>query len=139
MAAVLAVVEVSTKKLHFCSAGQLPLLLVRAENGAPKVQALKSSGIALGLDSGPVFDDTLEEKVVELRAGDRVVLFSEGVLKVKNEKGEEFGEARFRELVEKLASRNSSAFVNLVMGNVDKWRGSAPQTDDVTVATLKVM
>lgn len=142
VAAVLAMLEPGDaaagrkSRIRFCSVGQLPLYLLRAGGGS-KVQALKTAGIALGLDPGPIFEKTLEEGSVELSPGDRIVLFSEGALRVKNDAGEPFGEARFRDLVEKLASRNSNAFVNLAVGHIDKWRGAAPQTDDITILTLK--
>ena len=51
--------------------------------------------------------------------------------------GEEFGRERFVEMVGQNAKMNSSALVNIIAGRIDRFRGEAAVTRDVTIITLK--
>ena len=117
------------------SAGHLPLLVYRHSTG--KMAMVNPEGLALGLDTGPVFEDALQEGEIPIGVGDRLVLYTDGALKVQNAEGEEFGEQRFYKVVGKEAPKNSQAFVNFVGGGIDMFHLDAQQNDDITISTIK--
>jgi len=131
--ALIVVLDTSTNEAIAASAGHRPIVLWRAG----KTATVNPNGIALGLDIGPVFDKTIEEKKFTLQKNDRVVLHTDGVIGARNEQGEVYGEERFLEAVRRQGAMNSAAFVNFIAGGVDKFLGEAEQTDDITVCTLK--
>ncbi|MFQ5843855.1 MAG: PP2C family protein-serine/threonine phosphatase [Planctomycetota bacterium] len=131
--ALVAVVQTTEGQVTAASAGHRPILLWRPG----KTATINPNGIALGLDVGPVFDKTIEEKKFTLQKNDRVVLYTDGVIAAQNEGGEAFGDARLGEAVRRHGGMNSAAFVNLVAGAVDVFLGGAEQTDDITISTLK--
>ena len=47
-----------------------------------------------------------------MQKGDRLVLYTDGVVSAKNEEGEAYGDERFQESVRKQGGMNSAAFVN---------------------------
>src|SRR5690606_38501087 len=57
--------DLDTRELRYCRAGHEPPLLMRASGGA---EALPGTGMAVGLDEGPLFDELLEEHSVKLRS-----------------------------------------------------------------------
>jgi len=71
---------------HYCNAGHLyPILL---SGGA--VRTLEQGGAVLG-----VFADwTYEDFKIELREGDRLLLFTDGITEASDAKGQEFAESR---------------------------------------------
>src|SRR5204862_183472 len=79
-----------------------------------KARSIHSDGIALGFDKGPVFERTLREIELELKPGDRIVLCTPGLFGIKDSGGNELGEGRFYQLVEREAGKASGAFVKLV-------------------------
>ncbi|HEX5135396.1 MAG TPA: SpoIIE family protein phosphatase, partial [Planctomycetota bacterium] len=131
--ALIVVLDTSTHEAVAASAGHRPIVLWRAG----KTATVNPNGIALGLDIGPVFDKTIEEKKFSVQKNDRVVLYTDGVIGARNDAGEVYGEERFLEAVRRQGAMNSAAFVNFIAGGVDKFLGEGGQTDDITVTTLK--
>jgi serine phosphatase RsbU (regulator of sigma subunit) len=133
--ALYAVIDTAAGKPTIASAGHLPMLVYRHATG--KLAKVNPEGIALGLDVGPVFDRTLQEGDIPIGAGDRIVIYTDGALKVQSEAGEEYGEPRFYESVQREAPKNSQAFVNFVGGAIDQFHLGAPPNDDITISTVK--
>lgn len=133
--AVYVVIDTAQGKATLASAGHPAVLVFRQATG--KLAKVNPAGIAMGLDVGPVFDRELEEGDVPLGPGDRLVLYTDGALKITNEGGEEFGEQRFYAAVAREAPKNSQAFVNFVGSAIDQFHLTTPQNDDVTISTVK--
>jgi serine phosphatase RsbU (regulator of sigma subunit) len=133
--AVYVVIDTAQGKATLASAGHPAVLVFRQATG--KLAKVNPAGIAMGLDVGPVFDRELEEGDVPLGPGDRLVLYTDGALKITNENGEEFGEQRFYGAVAREAPKNSQAFVNFVGSAIDQFHLTTPQNDDVTISTVK--
>jgi hypothetical protein len=133
--AIVALLDTQSGEVTLASAGHHPAILWRAG----KTASLNPNGIALGLDIGPVFDRTIEEKRITMQKNDRLVLYTDGVMSAVNDGGEAYGEARLMESVRKQGAMNSAAFVNFVAGGVDKFLSGEEQDDDITISTLKRM
>ena len=131
--ALVVVLDTASHEAYAASAGHRPIVLWRQG----KTATVNPNGIALGLDIGPVFDKTIEEKKFTLQKNDRVVLYTDGLIAAKDEGNEAYGEERFLEAVRRQGAMNSAAFVNFIAGGVDKFLGEGEQTDDITVCTLK--
>ena len=104
-----------------------------------EVSVVHGEGLALGLDAGAVFDRRLEEVVVDMPQGTRIVLTTVGTYAFEDQQGVEFGVERFQELVRKQAPKNSEAFLNLVLGTLDMELGEEERLSDATIVTAKRM
>jgi len=133
--ALYAVIDTGNGTARIASAGHLPLVIYR--HGIGKTAIVNPEGIALGLDVGPVFDRSINEVEVEIGPGDRLVLHTDGALKVQNETGDEFGEQRLYATIKQEAPKNSQAFVNFVGAAIDNFHLKTPQNDDITISTVK--
>ena len=131
--AMILVMDAADGQIVAASAGHKPLIMWRKG----KTATINPSGIALGLDIGPVFDKTIEDKKITMQKGDRLVLYTDGVVSAQNDEGEAYGDDRFQESVRKQGGMNSAAFVNFAAGGVDTHLGGAPQRDDITITTVK--
>jgi len=74
---------------------------------------------------------------VSLQPRDRLTLVSDGMFRVRNSRKEKFGEQRLDGLVLKFGPMNSTAFVNMVVNEVDLFHEGAAQRDDLTVLTVR--
>lgn len=133
--ALYAVIDTGNGTAKVASAGHLPLVIYR--HGIGKTAIVNPEGIALGLDVGPVFDRSVSEVEVDIGVGDRLVLHTDGALKVQNETGDEYGEARLYDVIKQKAPMNSQAFVNFVGSAIDLFHTATPQNDDITISTVK--
>ncbi len=126
--------DISRCELHFARAGHCPLLHLDG-SGA---HFLQPNGIGLGLDSGPLFRSTIEDRVLRFDAGEVVVLYSDGLVEARNERGEEYGETRLCKSVESVRHLDALAIKDRIVSNVKAFVGSARVHDDLTCVVLKV-
>ena len=135
--AIMAVLTVETRQMTVCSAGHNPMVVYKER--AQKCGILNPGGIALGFDKGPNFDRILKESTITLEPGDRVVLYTDGVVEAMNAKHEEYGEDRFYQFVLTHARMTSKDFVRALVRDLDDHKGKAEQHDDITIATIRLL
>ncbi len=135
--ALYCILNKKSREIRVASAGHNPLVVWRAAEN--QIQLVNPSGIALGFDKGPVFERTVKEEKVALNPGDRVVMYTDGVVEAMNADNQEFGDKRFHQLVKQLGTRDSNQMLNLVIKAIDDYRGDAPQSDDITIVTLRLL
>ncbi len=131
------VLNVKTHQLKVASAGHNPLVVFRAETGENEL--VKPQGIALGFDKGTIFDNHIHEMEIQLKPGDRICAYTDGVNEAMNDQSEEFGDDRFYNLVKQHARLSSKDFVNAIVQELEAHRGQAEQSDDITITTLAVL
>jgi sigma-B regulation protein RsbU (phosphoserine phosphatase) len=136
--AIMVELDPATGKGRYVSAGHTDCLLLRSDGEA---EWLNSTGTPFGLMPPDILELTqpYEERSFELHPGDLISLFSDGVTEAQNEDENEFGEARLAELLRPLAGQPSEVIVNRVYEEIDRFAGSAPQYDDITLFIIKRM
>ena len=118
------------RRLVFCNAGHNPPILVRA-NGS--VLRPHSDDAVLGY-----FEDwRYREQSLELARGDRLLLFTDGMVEAFDETGTEFGDERLVELAVAYRHRDATSLHRLLTSAVMAHCGSRPQ-DDATLLVLEV-
>lgn len=91
------------------------------------------TSIPVGIDP----DARYEVSRVRLSPGDRVVLYSDGVIDERNPAGEPFGQERLERAL--AASRNCDADVIEIFKAVARFAEGAPPTDDATAASIEYL
>lgn len=119
---------------RFASCGHNPPYLHRKSTG--KVEEIGSDGMVLGPDVSSRFDQALQETLVMLEAGDRLVLYSDGLVEATNAQGEMF-ESRIQKALPGLQSADSAGFVASLLRELDGFRGPKPLPDDLTLVTVR--
>ena len=59
-------------------------------------------------------------------------LFTDGFVDAVDDKGEQFGDERFRKTVDEISALPSQKFISQLMKSVDDFTDDAPQFDDLT-------
>jgi len=135
--ALYCILNKKTNEIRVASAGHNPMIVWRA--AANRIQLVNPNGIALGFDKGPVFERSVKEESLVLGHGDRIVVFTDGTVEAMDAANREFGDKRFYDLVAQLATRDSNQLLNLLVKALDDHKGSAPQSDDITIVTLRYL
>ena len=123
------VYDPSSGQLRYSSAGHNPALLVRANSNEPAW--LRTPGIALGLRRKSIF----KQAELILTAGDRLVLYTDGVTEARNQEGDEFGEQRLFETIRSVENSSAGEMVDAVLEAVHRFAAGTPQHDDITLIT----
>ena len=79
-----------------------------------------------------------EEAVVDLRQGDVLIAFTDGVPKALNPADEEFGEDRLKDALVRLSGLPVGEMSSRLLQELKQWISDAAQYDDLTFVLMKV-
>ncbi|MEP7270357.1 MAG: SpoIIE family protein phosphatase [Acidobacteriota bacterium] len=122
--------DARTHELTYINAGHNPPLLVRA-NG--EVTRLDIGGFPVGITP----DGEYREGWAQLFPGDVLVIYSDGASESQNEEGDEFGEGRLLEIVQKNRTRTAAGIRDRIDEALTQFVGKAKTIDDLTLVILK--
>jgi sigma-B regulation protein RsbU (phosphoserine phosphatase) len=115
--------------LTYCNAGHNPPMLI----GRRGVRRLEEGGLILGM-----FDHvTYDQGEVRLDPGDIIVVFSDGVSEALSAAGDEFGEPRLQEVVQRDFHADPQVLLERVLEAVRDFTKGAVQNDDVTAMIVR--
>lgn len=126
----LAVLEGRSGRLRYVNAGHNTQYVVRTDGS---VLPLPSTGRPPGLYPGGGY----EESSVELREGDALFLFTDGLVETEDESGEPFGMPRLEALLRVNRDRDLPVLLAQVDGAVRGHRGPLEAADDATMVALR--
>ena len=125
----LAHYDAATSQLTYSNAGHLPPLVVSRDG---KVRRLDCGGTVVGLMDGMRY----EEDRFQMKAGDILVGYSDGITEPENDFGE-FGEERLMEVVARYRDHPLHVISAQVMLALDAWIGAEEQPDDITLVLAR--
>jgi sigma-B regulation protein RsbU (phosphoserine phosphatase) len=117
-------------ELRWANAGHPKPVLVRT-NG--ELVSLDSTGMPLGLLDAAAY----ETKSMQLEAGDKIVLYSDGLSEAENGEGQFFDPAMFRDVLRKHAVAGSIELHDRLVEAVNEFTEDAEPTDDITTLVLE--
>jgi sigma-B regulation protein RsbU (phosphoserine phosphatase) len=105
---------------------------------------LRSDGTTLRLDKGGMILGVLptttpyDHDGMPLLSGDLLVLFTDGVSEAMSSAGREYGEDRLETILSASRDRTAQEIIEAVHKDILEFARGAPQSDDITMMTLKV-
>ena len=133
LSAFCAEIELDSGRLTYSNAGHDPPLWIDA--GGTETRELEAPGAILG-----AFHDTgLESRSVVLRAGDTLVLYTDGVTEARSHQREFFGEERLKAVTAAAVAVGGGAqsVLESVTTAVDAFTAGAEQADDLTIVVVQ--
>lgn len=116
--------------LTYSSAGHPPPLLLHADGG---LECLDHHGPVIGLYDGQTF----EHEKRQLQPGDKIVLYTDGVVEIGNSAGEWFGKTRFYETACKYRHELPRKFVDSIYAAVKNHGAATDPEDDISLLALE--
>jgi serine phosphatase RsbU (regulator of sigma subunit) len=121
--------------LRYINAGHLPPLWLRTRPAAPAaMERLADGGPVLGVLSAA----TYRTVSIEVRPGDLLVLFSDGIVEAPNNRGEPFGEQRLIAVVEAQQHRPAREICDAILAAVRTFTANAGVQDDQTLLVVRL-
>jgi len=128
-----AILDARTMTLNYVNAGHNPPLLLQGTSSS--VRLLKAKGIALGV----IDEIDLQSVKVDLKPGDVLVLYTDGVTEAINASDEEFGEERLLQVIAENRTRPAQEILDRVLAAITAHAGNQPQFDDITLMVLRAV
>ena len=130
---IYAVLDPLRHTLTLARAGHETPLLWR--NG--HVETIKSPGMAIGIDSGEMFDLFIQDTTLTLIPGDMLLLYTDGVIEMQNSEQQEFGRDNLRQIICTSADSGARQTIENIITHIGRFRGDAPAYDDITLIALQ--
>ena len=128
--AVLCEYNPNSRRLNYVNAGHNAPILRRA-NGT--LETLEAGGLPLGIRPATNY----ETASLELKPGDALIFFTDGVVEAFNGGGEEFGNARWLNAMRNLPDWDAQQTLQFLMKRVDEFVGATRQSDDITCLVFR--
>lgn len=115
--------------VRLLNAGHLPPLILRDSTVEEIAQGTAALGVlpeAVGV-----------EQQIELRPGESLVVYSDGLSEARNEAGEFFGDERILALLAACAQSSANQIGSRLLAEVDRFVGEARAHDDLSMIVLK--
>lgn len=128
----LARYDEDSRVLTYCNAGHNPPLVHRADGS---IEALLPTGAAIGLIEQAEF----LQGTITLRPGDRMVLYTDGVVESMNAEEQLFGQERLETLLRETSGSSARNMIGSLKEQLQKFSGETIPGDDTTVIAISVV
>jgi sigma-B regulation protein RsbU (phosphoserine phosphatase) len=127
----LARYDEESRQLTYCNAGHNPPLVYKVDGS---IQSLLPTGAAIGLVERAQFKQT----TISLNPGDRVLLYTDGVVESSDKKSELFGQDRLEEFLRASSQLSAHQVVTSLRDLLQQFIQSTTPTDDTTIIAVRV-
>jgi hypothetical protein len=127
--------ERSAQMLRYVNAGHLPPMLVRRNDGGElEIQRLTEGGPVLGL----LKDADYRQGHAAVRAGDLLLLYSDGVVEAESPTGEQFEEARLLAVLRDNWGKPAAEIRDEMLKQVQRFLDKGQAQDDLTLVVVRI-
>ena len=124
-------VDTECGKALYSAAGHPPLLLWKNDN----LERIESNGLLFGVIPDPEFP----VRELCLDSGERLLLYTDGLIEPQNARGEFFGDRKLAEVLRRNQSRPPIQLAEEILSEIHVWRpAELPQQDDITLVVIDV-
>jgi phosphoserine phosphatase RsbU/P len=124
--------DLAARRLSYANAGHNCPLLFRSNTAA--CVPLDAEGLILGVKKRVLF----EEKTLQLKKGDRLLLYTDGVTEALNEQGEFFDIPRLGDLFSSYRDKRPETVIRRLIEALHAFRGTTPLGDDVSMTVMNL-
>jgi len=130
MTLLLVAVDAPAGRVHYVSAGHEPLLRLRQD----QILRAEEGDAILGLEP----DRAFTEHTLDLRAGDFLLLYTDGVIEAINFAGQTFGRERLHAALRQFGTLPPDQALGNIRWDVRRFVGLAEQSDDLAMVGLRL-
>ena len=121
-----------TMTAHVVTAGHPPIFLIQKSDGA--IIEIRTPNLALAVQALTQYT----EQAVHVNHGDVLILYTDGITEAMNDKGEQFGADRLKELISNTERGSSEGLSNSIMASVRTFAIKKEFADDATIVVVRV-
>jgi serine phosphatase RsbU (regulator of sigma subunit) len=128
----MSLIKIKGNRLVTSSAGMPPMLIFKHSNATIDEVIIK------GMPMGAVEDFSYQQETRKLESGDVILLMTDGLMELFNDKKDMFGFEKVKKVFEEIALKSPGEILDSLFTIAEDWRNSKPQDDDLTFVVIKV-
>lgn len=126
------ILSLETREFSYVSAGHPGPL---HQGGDGRITMHESTGPPVGL----IDDPTYEERRIRLEPGDRLWLYTDGLVEARDPSGREFGDGAFVDVLKRQRTVSIDQAVKGMTDSVHQWQKGRPAHDDLSILGIQVL
>lgn len=126
LTAFYGIIDTENQVIDYSSAGHNDVLVLK-QNG--EIIPLHSNATVIGISDEIIYPSDS----YKLDTGDRIIMYTDGIIETRNEEGEFLGDEKFYEFIKKHEHLPSGDLVHNILWDVAYYNGNAPVDDDRTI------
>jgi sigma-B regulation protein RsbU (phosphoserine phosphatase) len=132
LSAFCGLLDFKTMKLLYSNHGHPDQYIYRVTKS--DIQRLSSDASLLGL---PIADENTYQHAVSFSKGDKILLFTDGVLDARNKDGESYGEARLEGFIKSRHALDTGRLNQSLVDELNSFK-DGPFTDDIFILSIHI-
>jgi len=125
------ILDTKKRTFTYTNAGHNPPYLLHRDGS---LRTLTEGGLILGMMENVIYG----EQRIQLAPGDLIVMFTDGVTEVINQREEEFGEERLVRIIRENRSAEAKQLINKINDALRRFTGGVHQNDDITLVVMRI-
>lgn len=126
------VLNTENMRFVFSSAGHNPMYHYRASDGT--VHEMKTQ---FGFPLRSFVNDDYDEEEIRVEPGDKIVLFTDGIVESLNQEREVYGEIRMTDVICQTGARSAQETIDALVGDWEAFRGDCVMRDDMSLLIVR--
>jgi len=132
---LLAILDTSTGKVNFASAGHNPVLhYIHAESRA---EFLNAPGMPVGIKRKEEFEASIEMAEIQVADNDFLLIYTDGVTEGRGDNRQVYGTDRIVTILQEHEAGSATEIARAIEGDIARFVGKNSQHDDITMVILK--
>lgn len=120
------IMNIKTGEIDYVNAGHNPPYILSSNNIS---QVPMTDGLALGV----LNDFTFQSNKIQLKKGEKLLLYTDGVVEAFNMAKAEYGQEKFENFLNESLDLSIEGVINSSFADVNEFVNGAPQSDDITL------
>ncbi|MBA3440709.1 MAG: PP2C family protein-serine/threonine phosphatase [Pyrinomonadaceae bacterium] len=133
---ILGVLDPATQTLTYARAGHNPGVWRSVQSQTHTL--LRAPGLGLGLNKGKLFNRSLRLESIQVKPGDALLFYSDGITEAMNGALEEYGEERLLTAVASTDGLSAAQTQDAILADVNEFLNGTPPQDDMTLVVVRV-
>lgn len=133
---VYGIFNMKENTLTVARAGHNPVIFWKS--AAANGELINPEGIALGLNGGSIFNNTIKEVTIRYESGDVFIFYTDGFSEAVNKQNEEFSDKRLIDTAQKYNHLSAEEILKAIVFETNQFTGRTPQRDDMTMVVIKI-
>jgi len=134
ISAIYCSIDLMTGVLRYSNAGHLPIIHITKDGSAKYI-------FSKGRVISEILPVKVEEQVILLSEGDKIILYTDGITEARNSNNEMLGEDRLLTIVEENYTQTTNELCNIIYNSVLTFTGdnTGQFTDDITILAAEYL
>jgi len=129
----MAVLDIRTGRLDYCNAGHEDPVFWNGDASSEPCFLHTEHDIPLGVEP----DMTFSQRTVQIVPGSMICVYTDGVNEARNSSFGMFGRENLLRVFSQNRDKDSSSINSSIVSSVRDFAGKCPQSDDITILTIK--